>query len=91
MYGIFGIFRFSERLSGAELEWLSTAQNALRHRGPDSHRPLDLLNKRCVLGHNRLSVVDLEGGAQPLANQDGTVWVVRCSARSLRVLRLDLE
>jgi hypothetical protein len=33
MYGIYGIFRFSERLSGADLEWLSVAQNALRHRG----------------------------------------------------------
>jgi asparagine synthase (glutamine-hydrolysing) len=76
MCGIYGIFRFSERLSGTELEWLSAAQNALRHRGPDGHRRLDLLNERCVLGHNRLSVIDLEGGAQPLSNEDGTVWVV---------------
>src|SRR5690606_5475101 len=27
------------------------------------------------LGHRRLSIVDVSGGAQPLANEDGTVWV----------------
>ena len=76
MCGIYGIFRFSERLRGADLEWLNSAQQALRHRGPDGHRRLDLLGGRCVLGHNRLSIIDLEGGAQPLSNEDGTVWVV---------------
>lgn len=28
-----------------------------------------------VVGHRRLSIVDLEGGAQPMANEDETVWV----------------
>jgi len=76
MCGIYGIFRFSARLSGPDLAWLSSAQSALQHRGPDGHRRLDLLSDRCVLGHNRLSIIDLEGGAQPLSNEDGTVWVV---------------
>ena len=76
MCGIYGIFHFSRRLSGAELEWLNAAQHALQHRGPDGHRRLDLLEDRCVLGHNRLSIIDLEGGAQPLSNEDGTVWTV---------------
>jgi asparagine synthase (glutamine-hydrolysing) len=76
MCGIYGIFRSFTRLSGAELEWLNSAQQVLRHRGPDGHRRLDLLNERCVLGHNRLSIIDLEGGAQPLSNEDGTVWIV---------------
>jgi len=91
MCDICGIFCFSERLSGVEREWLSAAQNALRHRGPDGHRRLDLLNERCVRRHNRLSVIDLEDGAQRFANEDGTDWVVRCSARSRCVWRLDLE
>lgn len=28
-----------------------------------------------VLGHRRLSIVDLAGGSQPMGNEDGTVWV----------------
>ena len=29
-----------------------------------------------ALGHRRLSIIDLAGGRQPLANEDGTVWLV---------------
>jgi asparagine synthase (glutamine-hydrolysing) len=76
MCGIYGIFRSAARLSGAEIEWLNSAQAALQHRGPDGHRRSSLLNDRCELGHNRLSIIDLEGGAQPLSNEDGTVWIV---------------
>ena len=28
-----------------------------------------------VLGHRRLSIIDLDGGHQPLTNEDGTLWV----------------
>ncbi|MGE5192416.1 MAG: asparagine synthase (glutamine-hydrolyzing), partial [Deltaproteobacteria bacterium] len=28
-----------------------------------------------ALGHRRLSIIDLAGGHQPLANEDGTVWI----------------
>lgn len=46
---------------------------ALAHRGPDGsgfHVDGDV-----VLGHTRLSIVDVAGGAQPMANEDETVWV----------------
>jgi asparagine synthase (glutamine-hydrolysing) len=29
-----------------------------------------------VLGHRRLSIVDLDGGAEPMANEDESVWLV---------------
>ena len=48
----------------------------LSHRGPDGHQQQLLADNRCLLGHNRLSIIDLEGGAQPLANEDHSVWVV---------------
>ena len=81
MCGIYGVYRSgtqqsTRRLSGAELEWLNTAQRALQHRGPDGHRRCSLLQDRCELGHNRLSIIDVEGGAQPFCNEDGTVWTV---------------
>lgn len=45
----------------------------LSHRGPDAEG----FHARgpVGLGHRRLSIIDLAGGAQPLANEDGSVWV----------------
>ena len=47
---------------------------SIEHRGPDSagfHRAPGV-----GLGMRRLSIIDLETGDQPFANEDGTVWVV---------------
>lgn len=46
---------------------------ALRHRGPDGTGTYH--DDGVVLGHTRLSIIDLAGGAQPLANEDRSVWV----------------
>lgn len=45
----------------------------LRHRGPDGEGAH--LAGGVGLGHRRLSIIDLVTGAQPLANEDGTVWI----------------
>jgi len=53
---------------------IDAAIAALHHRGPDgsgSH-----LTDRIALAHTRLAIVDVEGGAQPLANEDGSVLTV---------------
>jgi asparagine synthase (glutamine-hydrolysing) len=48
---------------------------ALHHRGPDADAAMTY--DRCVLGHDRLSIIDLSPlGVNPMANEDGTVWVV---------------
>ena len=47
--------------------------NAVRHRGPDEFGAY--LDRRCVLGQARLSIIDLAGGSQPLANEDETIWI----------------
>src|SRR5205085_2853451 len=44
---------------------------ALVHRGPDEGS-VDRFG-RCVLGHRRLQVIDLETGSQPVANEAGDV------------------
>ena len=46
----------------------------LHHRGPDSHGVYR--DQRAVLGHARLSIIDLEGGSQPIHNETKDVWVV---------------
>lgn len=49
---------------------------ALAHRGPDGSGTHAARGRSIVLGHRRLSIVDLECGAQPMANEDQTLWVV---------------
>ncbi|MCC6919609.1 MAG: asparagine synthase (glutamine-hydrolyzing) [Alphaproteobacteria bacterium] len=46
---------------------------AIAHRGPDGHGAL--LKGRCGLAHTRLSIVDLAGGAQPMSDADGKIWL----------------
>src|SRR5262245_31691521 len=73
MCGIAGILEF-DRERGPDLELLSRMTGALAHRGPDDE---GFYHSGPVgLGHRRLSIIDLSGGAQPLANEDGTVWIV---------------
>ncbi|MBM3311005.1 MAG: asparagine synthase (glutamine-hydrolyzing) [Candidatus Aminicenantes bacterium] len=43
------------------------------HRGPDDEGLYE--DGRVGLGNRRLSIIDVEGGHQPLSNEDGTVWI----------------
>lgn len=65
--------------------WLGSVPNSmdhaesiiqvLRHRGPDGNGIQSW--SRAVLIHTRLSIIDLSpAGAQPLANETGTIWTV---------------
>ena len=63
---------------------------AIRHRGPDGFG--FFAGARCGLAHTRLSIIDIAGGAQPLANEDGQVLVVyNGEVYNYRELRRDLE
>jgi len=46
----------------------------ISHRGPDGDG--FYTDDNVVLGHRRLSIIDLEGGDQPIFNEDGTIAVV---------------
>jgi asparagine synthase (glutamine-hydrolysing) len=46
---------------------------AIAHRGPDSEGIY--VGDSVVLGHVRLSIIDLEGGEQPMSNEDRSVWI----------------
>jgi asparagine synthase (glutamine-hydrolysing) len=45
------------------------------------------MDGRCLLGHLRLAIIDIEGGAQPISNEDGTIWVV-CNGEIYNYLEL---
>jgi asparagine synthase (glutamine-hydrolysing) len=63
---------------------------AIVHRGPD-HGAVAAFG-RCVLGYRRLSVIDLQTGDQPLANEDGSVVAVfNGELYDFRELRRELE
>ena len=47
---------------------------ALQHRGPDGEGLF--VGESVVLGHRRLSIIDLAGGAQPLRSADGAIQLV---------------
>jgi asparagine synthase (glutamine-hydrolysing) len=53
---------------------LDRAIAALGHRGPDEIG--QHVEEGIALGHTRLSIVDLSSGQQPMANADGSIWVV---------------
>jgi asparagine synthase (glutamine-hydrolysing) len=63
---------------------------AIAHRGPDDRRVR--VDGPIALGHARLSIIDPEGGAQPLANEDERIWIV-CNGEiyNFRELRTELE
>jgi asparagine synthase (glutamine-hydrolysing) len=64
--------------------------NAQQHRGPDG-AGVQVLGP-VALAHRRLSIIDLEAGAQPLANEDGSVWITfNGEIYNYRELRRQLE
>ena len=71
MRGISGVVvsSFTER----HREALQRMTNALAHRGPDGEGHHVFPN--CGLGHRRLAVVDIGGGAQPMLSGNSRVAV----------------
>ena len=45
----------------------------LTHRGPDDSGIR--VEGACALGHRRLSIIDVQGGHQPMTNEDGSLWI----------------
>jgi asparagine synthase (glutamine-hydrolysing) len=63
---------------------------AISHRGPDGAG--SLVRENVALGHRRLSIIDLEGGRQPMATPDGQVHLTyNGEVYNYRELRRALE
>ena len=87
MCGIYGLVM--RRGLGADAAVLGRMGRTLVHRGPDGDGTL--IRGRVGLGCRRLAIIDVEHGAQPLANEQGDVQVV-CNGEiyNHRALREDL-
>src|SRR4051795_7430467 len=59
-------------VSDAVLNWMT---DAMTHRGPNDRGTYAA--DGIALGVRRLSIVDVEGGHQPFANEDGNIWAVQ--------------
>jgi len=76
MCGIAGVL-YPDSSGQAQQHLLEQMVGALAHRGPDGQGYyIDPADAACGLGHRRLAIIDLDGGAQPLTNEDKTVWLV---------------
>lgn len=58
------------------MEDLRRMTAAMRHRGPDAEGDYEDRGNGVYLGHRRLSIIDIEGGAQPMWTPDGALGVV---------------
>jgi asparagine synthase (glutamine-hydrolysing) len=70
-----GICGIATAHGGANLDALREMSEQLAHRGPDSGG--EHVDDGVALAARRLSIIDLEHGDQPIANEDGTCVVVQ--------------
>jgi asparagine synthase (glutamine-hydrolysing) len=69
MCGIAGVFGDGDRAA------VDVMLSTLIHRGPDDG--FSVGGERFALGVRRLSIVDVAGGRQPMANEDGHIWAAQ--------------
>ena len=76
--------------AGVARRVLDSMNETLVHRGPDSGGAF--VNGRVGLAARRLAIIDLAGGDQPIANEDGSITVVQNGEiYNYRELRAELE
>lgn len=88
MCGIVGILRRDRQPVDRGL--LKAMTDTLAHRGPDGEGMY--LVGAVGLGHRRLAIIDVEGGTQPMASEDGSAWIsYNGEVYNFRELRTELK
>lgn len=72
MCGIAGILNFNGEQPSEHI--VQNMMNVIHHRGPNDSRMW--VGDRVGLGFKRLSIIDVAVGAQPLSNEDDSVWII---------------
>ena len=73
MCGVCGIYEYKTH-KPVDQQILADMLHVLHHRGPDDAGVY--FDKDLALGMRRLSIIDLNGGKQPISNEDGKVVTV---------------
>jgi asparagine synthase (glutamine-hydrolysing) len=76
MCGIFGFIINRARSSALSNADLDSGLSRIRHRGPDGSGKWVAPNGQVGFGHVRLSIIDLETGAQPMHSDDGRFTII---------------
>jgi len=71
-----GIFCAFGTPGNFDMETLIKATTTMKHRGPDENQYWMSDDKKVGLGHTRLSIIDLDGGIQPLHNEDNSIHTI---------------
>src|SRR5579883_2216896 len=74
MCGIVGYLNLNGQPLDPADDRLSSMCRSIIHRGPDEEGKKIL--GPVALGMTRLSIIDLSTGQQPIANEDGSIWIV---------------
>ncbi|KAI8879380.1 asparagine synthetase [Backusella circina FSU 941] len=91
MCGISCYLKFKDNTDPTPLD-IDTSLDIINHRGPDDRGVFISPDGRCVLGHNRLSIIDLSGGHQPFTSKCGNIHcVVNGEFYDFKSIRSDLE
>ncbi|MCG7408572.1 asparagine synthase (glutamine-hydrolyzing) [Paenibacillus sp. ACRRX] len=72
MCGIAGLLNFDGQQPSEHI--ISSMMSVIHHRGPNDGKLW--IGDRVGLGFRRLSIIDVAEGAQPLSNEDDSVWIV---------------
>ncbi|MDB6002402.1 MAG: asnB, partial [Rhizobacter sp.] len=89
MCGICGRLNF-DRMRPVAPQMIETMLQTISHRGPDGSGTH--VSGAVGLGHRRLSIIDLNTGAQPMSNEDDSIWVVfNGEIYNFKALRKELE
>lgn len=73
MCGICGIAAPKKLNRWIDTDLLARMRDTMTHRGPDDAGIF--IDDSVGLAHRRLSIVDLGNGHQPMANEDGKIWI----------------
>ena len=68
-----GYVGFTNTINNANIV-LKKMMERIRHRGPDGEG--QYIDEGIALGHRRLSIIDIDAGAQPMYNEDGSLVIV---------------
>jgi asparagine synthase (glutamine-hydrolysing) len=91
MCGIVGIFEYGRTSGGISEPLLVRMRDTLPHRGPDGAGIHVSPDRRLGFGHRRLSIIDLEHGAQPMFGPRGTCLVFNGEIYNYPELRRQLS